>query len=112
MAKKIDLPVDSEPEPWQTVKIARQANWPSTMEYIHRMVEGFIELRGDRVSADDKTLRGGLGLLSEKPVVVLGQERVRAEGNGHTFPEGFRKAQRLMRLAAKFSLPVVDSGGY
>ena len=118
MAKKIKIETNGPPTAWQAVETARHDRRPSTVEYINRIVDGWIELRGDRVSADAKTVRGGLGLLSGKPVMVIGQERVRSldsgNGKGHIFPEGFRKAQRLMKLAAKFQLPVitlVDTSG-
>ena len=118
MAKKIKINANGSPKAWQAVETARHDQRPSTVEYVNRIVEGWIELRGDRVSADDRTVRGGLGLLSGKSVMVIGQERVRSldigNGKDHIFPEGFRKAQRLMKLAAKFQLPVitlVDTSG-
>ena len=111
LAKKIKLEVNGTPRAWRAVQLARHDQRPSPLEYVNRMVEGFVELRGDRVSADDRMVRGGLGLLSGKPVMVIGQERVRStngsNGEGHIFPEGFRKSQRLMKLAAKFKLPVI-----
>lgn len=115
-AKKIKLEVNGASEPWQSVEAVRHNQRPVTAEYINRIVDGYIEIRGDRVSADDRMVQGGLGFLSGKPVMVIGQERprTRGNGNGHVFPEGFRKAQRLMKLAAKFKLPVVtllDSEG-
>ena len=114
MVKKIKLEVNGAPEPWEAVELARNEARPTTRYYIESMIDNFIELRGDRVSADDRTIRGGVGLLSGKPVMVIGQERDRkpngrngVNGASHIFPEGFRKAQRLMILAAKFKLPVV-----
>ena len=108
-AKKIKLEVNGSPEPWQAVETARHDQRPSTLSYINHIFDVFIELRGDRVSANDRTIRGGIGLLAGIPIMVIGQERVRRPGSyeGHIYPEGFRKAQRLMRLAAKFKLPMV-----
>ncbi|MQF69810.1 acetyl-CoA carboxylase carboxyl transferase subunit beta [SAR202 cluster bacterium AD-804-J14_MRT_500m] len=114
MVKNIKIEVSSEPEPWQAVELARNEARPSTRYYIDSVFDNFIELRGDRVSSDDRTITGGLGLLAGKPIMVIGQERDRkgslsnsVNGASHIFPEGFRKAQRLMILAAKFKLPVV-----
>lgn len=110
-AKKVKFEVARAPRPWRAVQLARHDQRPSPLDYISRMLDGFIELCGDRVSADDKMLRGGVGVLSGKPVMIIGQERARSvgvsTGSGHIFPEGFRKSQRLMKLAAKFKLPVI-----
>ena len=82
---------------------------PSAMAYINSMVDNFIELKGDRVSGEDRTIVGGLGYLNGERVVIIGQERSasRDAGTYHTYPEGFRKARRIIDLAARFKLPVV-----
>ena len=89
---------DENLEPELALEIARHAERPSAITYIHSMVDSFIELKGDRVSGDDVTIVGGLGYLKGERVVIIGQERKRLLGGEtyHTFPEGFRKARRLI----------------
>ena len=93
----------------QAVKIARNPARPSSLTYILSIIEEFIELRGDRVSGDDRSIVGGLGYLNGERVVVIGQEREVCDTGDlyHTYPEGFRKARRLIGLAARFKLPVI-----
>ena len=96
-------------EDGRTLEIARNVNRPSALSYIGAIVDSFIEVKGDRVSGDDRTIVGGLGYLNGDRVVIIGQERERS-GEGetyHTYPEGFRKARRLIDLAARFKLPVI-----
>ena len=97
------------PEVDQALEIARHPDRPSAGTYIRYMVDSFIELRGDRVSGDDRSILGGLGYLNGERVVIIGQERRRSGIGGmyHTYPEGLRKARRLISLAARFRLPVI-----
>ena len=90
-------------------EIAKHLGRPSSLTYIRSIVDSFIELKGDRVSGDDKTIVGGLGYLDGEKVVIIGQKREKyLEGETyHTYPDGFRKARRLIDLAARFQLPVV-----
>ncbi len=90
---------------WEEVQLARHEKRPTAVDYITRMTSGFVELHGDRLYGDDKSIVCGLAELSGQAVVVIGQERER--GTSGIYPEGFRKAQRAMRLAAKFDLPVI-----
>ena len=93
----------------EVLKIARHLKRPSALHYINSVFDSFVELRGDRVSRDDRTLIGGLAYLNGERVVVVGQERrlsLLGETH-HTYPEGFRKARRLIDLAARFKLPVI-----
>ena len=105
-------PNSARGEPVETgriLEIARDARRPTALAYINAMVDTFIELKGDRVSGDDETIVGGLGYLMGEKVIVIGQQRMRSipvEGY-HTYPEGFRKARRLIDLAARFKLPVI-----
>ena len=72
-------------------------------------MDDFVELHGDRVSSDDRSILGGIGYLAGEPVAVIGQER-RTVGSGdryHTFPYGLRKAQRIIETAGRFGLPLV-----
>lgn len=99
--------------PWQKVMVARHPRRPYTRDYIDACVTGFSELHGDRLLADDQSIVGGLGWIGEERVMVLGTQKGRdtksnlACNFGCPFPEGYRKALRLMRLAAKFNLPII-----
>jgi acetyl-CoA carboxylase carboxyl transferase subunit beta len=98
--------------PWETVQLARHTRRPTTLDYIRRMTNGFIELHGDRVFGDDPAIVGGLAELAGQPVVILGHERGQAgdpidRHEGRARPEGYRKARRLMLLAAKLRLPLI-----
>ncbi|HXF83053.1 MAG TPA: acetyl-CoA carboxylase carboxyltransferase subunit alpha [bacterium] len=100
-------------EPWQTVLLARHPERPTALDYIDRLVARFVELHGDRYFGDDPAIVGGLGEFGEQTVVIIAQERGRGPDEqafrrrGMPMPEGYRKALRLMHLAAKFRLPVV-----
>jgi len=105
---------------WQKTQIARHPGRPHFLNYVGGLIEEFVELRGDRVFADDQAILGGLGRFRGQPVVVIGQEKghdttSRIKHNfGAARPEGYRKAIRLMDLAEQFNLPVlsfVDTGG-
>ncbi|MBK8209040.1 MAG: acetyl-CoA carboxylase carboxyltransferase subunit alpha [Rhodospirillales bacterium] len=99
--------------PWQKAQVARHIDRPHTLDYIGRLVEDFTPLAGDRAFADDPAMVGGIGRLDGRACVLLGQEKgtdteARLKHNfGMPRPEGYRKAQRLMRLADRFRLPVV-----
>ena len=110
--RKGKLPAEDHgevPEPSEVLKTARHLKRPSAISYIRSMVDSFIELRGDRVSGDDRTVVGGLGYLAGERVVIIGQERTVRQDRDiyHTYPEGMRKACRLVQLAARFNLPVI-----
>jgi acetyl-CoA carboxylase carboxyl transferase subunit alpha len=98
---------------WQKVQLARHPNRPYTLDYINLMATDFIELHGDRLFRDDKALVGGLAKLDGQTVMILGQQKGRdTKSNlyrnfGMMQPEGYRKALRLMRLAAKFNKPII-----
>ncbi|NIA26543.1 MAG: acetyl-CoA carboxylase carboxyltransferase subunit alpha [Desulfobulbaceae bacterium] len=98
---------------WQIAQVARHPLRPYTLEYLEMISPDFQELHGDRMYADDPAIIGGVGRIDGKPVMFIGhqkgrdtKERVR-RNYGMPKPEGYRKAQRLMRMAEKFSLPVV-----
>ena len=102
-----------DPGAWERVKLARHSGRPTSLDYILRLCPTFIELHGDRLYGDDKAVVCGLGYLGGQGVVVIGQEKghgVEAgeRHEGRVSPEGFRKAQRAMGLAAKFKLPVIS----
>lgn len=98
---------------WQVAQVARHPMRPYTADYLEMLAPDFQELHGDRMYADDHAIIGGVGRLDGRAVMFIGQqkgrdtkERVR-RNYGMPRPEGYRKALRLMRLAEKFSLPVV-----
>ena len=105
------LEVDGQrPEAWSSVQLARHEFRPTSVDYIGRIFRNFVELHGDRSYGDDKAVICGLGHLGGQTVIVIGQERGRGparESEGRTSPEGFRKAMRTARLAAKFDAPLV-----
>ena len=106
---KTDLETPPDPEAWEAVTIARHAERPSAMVYMRSMLEPFIELHGDRLNSDDRSVVGGIGYLSGEPVAIIGQQR-RPPLDGeryHVYPDGLRKAQRVINLAARFKLPLV-----
>lgn len=99
--------------PWQIARVARHESRPYTQDYLSLIAPDFQELHGDRMYADDPAVVGGVGRIDGQAVMFIGhqkgrdtKERVR-RNYGMPKPEGYRKAQRLMRLAEKFSLPVV-----
>lgn len=98
---------------WQRVQLARHPERPYTLDYIQHMTTDFVELHGDRYYGDDKAIVGGFAKLDGLPVMVIGQQKGRdTKSNlyrnfGMPNPEGYRKALRLMKLAAKFNKPIV-----
>jgi acetyl-CoA carboxylase carboxyl transferase subunit alpha len=99
--------------PWQKVQVARHVDRPHTRDYIGGLIEDFTVIAGDKLYAEDPAMTGGIGRFRGHSVVVIGQEKgadtdSRLRHNfGMARPEGYRKAQRLMRLADRFHLPVV-----
>lgn len=98
---------------WQRVQISRHPDRPYSLDYIHAISDGFIELFGDRNFADDKAMVGGIAKMGEQSVVFIGQQKGRTTKDrqyrnfGMPNPEGYRKALRLMKMAEKFQLPVI-----
>ena len=106
--------------PWQRAQIARHPQRPYTLDWINLMISDFIELHGDRGFGDDKALIAGLGKFRGRPVAVIGQQKGKdtkqrvVRNFGQPKPEGYRKALRVMQLAAKFGRPIltfVDTPG-
>lgn len=98
---------------WQHVSLARRAGRPTARYYIAHMTTDFLELHGDRWGGDDRAIIGGIADLGGETVVIIAQERGETPEEreichgGMAFSEGYRKATRLMQLAAKFRLPVI-----
>jgi acetyl-CoA carboxylase carboxyl transferase subunit beta len=110
--------ISSAPRPralaaWAQVQLARLSARPQSRDYIDAMTARFVELHGDRQGGDDPAIVGGLAELDGEIVVIVGNQRghspeeSEAASEGMAYPEGYRKALRLMTLGAKFQLPVV-----
>jgi acetyl-CoA carboxylase carboxyl transferase subunit alpha len=98
---------------WHRVQLARHPKRPHSRDYINGLIAGFEELHGDRFFGDDKSIVGGIGSFDGQPVIIIGQQKGRdtkeklLRNFGMPKPEGYRKALRLMRLAAKFRRPII-----
>ncbi len=106
--------------PWQRAQIARHPQRPYTMDWINLLITDFVELHGDRGYGDDKALIAGMGKFRGRPVAIIGHQKGRdtkqrvIRNFGQPKPEGYRKALRIMKLAAKYNRPVltfVDTPG-
>ncbi|HKI12892.1 MAG TPA: acetyl-CoA carboxylase carboxyltransferase subunit alpha [Candidatus Acidoferrum sp.] len=99
--------------PWQRAQIARHPQRPYTLDWINLLITDFIELHGDRGIGDDKAMIAGMGKFHGRPVAVIGHQKGRdtkqrvMRNFGQPKPEGYRKALRVMQLAAKFGRPVL-----
>jgi acyl-CoA carboxylase subunit beta len=108
-----DCPSRASLPPWERLRLARHPLRPHTRDYIDAIFDDFVELRGDRLFADDPGLVGGLARLHGQAVMVLGPQKGRdtrenAHGQfGMPRPEGYRKALRLMKQAEKLGMPVI-----
>jgi acetyl-CoA carboxylase carboxyl transferase subunit alpha len=118
--EKLRVEIYSNLTRWQRVQISRHPQRPYALDYIERMLTDFTELHGDRYYGDDKSIVGGPARLEGEPIMVVGiqngrdveERKMRNFGMPH--PEGYRKALRLMQMAAKFDRPVltlVDTSG-
>ena len=105
---------------WDSVGLARHAKRPLFLDYVGQLFTEFDELHGDRAFADDRAVIGGLARFNGQPVMIIGQHRGRstreriAHNFGMAYPEGYRKAIRLVKLAERFKLPVftfIDTQG-
>ncbi len=111
--KQLQESVFSDLTRWQKVQLARHPDRPYTLDYINLMTTDFVELHGDRLFRDDKAIVGGFARLDGQTVMILGQQKGRdTKSNlyrnfGMMQPEGYRKALRLMKLAAKYDKPVI-----
>ncbi len=101
-------------EPIMRVKLARHPERPTTMDYIKYLVRDFIQFHGDRRFGDDGAIIGGIGIFEGIPVTVIGHQKGRTTKEnikrnfGSAYPEGYRKALRLMKQAEKFGRPVLS----
>lgn len=99
--------------PWQRVQVARHPLRPYTLDYIHYLMDGFLELHGDRHFSDDRAMVTGIAQFQNWNVCIVGHQKgrdtkenlMRSFGSAH--PEGYRKAIRVMHIAERFSLPII-----
>jgi len=115
--KKIDQTqreIYSNLSPWQRVQIARHPKRPYALDYVAQLCEDFVELHGDRQFRDDRALVGGTAFFNGQAVMIIAQQKGRdtkekiARNFGMPQPEGYRKANRLMKMAEKFGLPILS----
>ncbi len=98
---------------WQRVVLARHEKRPHTLDYIERLLTGFQEIHGDRLFADDPAIVCGMAFFEDRPVMIIGEQKGRDTKEklhrnfGMPKPEGYRKALRVMELAAKFNRPII-----
>jgi acetyl-CoA carboxylase carboxyl transferase subunit alpha len=106
--------------PWQRAQIARHPQRPYTLDFIGLLFTDFVELHGDRGYGDDKAIIAGFGKFHGRPVAVVGHQKGRdtkqrlVRNFGQPKPEGYRKALRVMKLAAKYGRPIftfIDTQG-
>lgn len=105
---------DSDITAWERVRTARMATRPTALDYANEIFTDFIELHGDRAFRDDSAIIGGIAMLDGNPVTVIGQQKGRntkeniLRNFGMPYPEGYRKALRLMKQAEKFKRPIIN----
>jgi acetyl-CoA carboxylase carboxyl transferase subunit alpha len=115
--------LEAEPtdeEIWRSVELARHPDRPYTLDYVHRLLDDWVELHGDQVRADDPAIVAGLGRFEGRTIVLVGHQKGRDikertyRNFGMAHPEGYRKGMRAMNLAARHGFPVatlVDTPG-
>ena len=117
LSKKTSVP---DVAVWDRVLLARSQERPTALDYIQRLCTQFIEVHGDRSFRDDPSIVGGFGVFEGKSVAVIGHQKGKSfkdrmtRNFGMPHPEGYRKALRIMRLAERFSMPIltfVDTPG-
>jgi acetyl-CoA carboxylase carboxyl transferase subunit alpha len=112
-ARTLQEEIFAELAPWQKVQLSRHPARPYTLDYIQLLFDDFIELRGDRAFADDESIVGGIARFEGREILVVGHQKGRntkenlRRNFGMSRPEGYRKAARLMQLAARFGRPIL-----
>ncbi len=111
IAEQLTQPVDNPS--WHRVQLARHPKRPHSRDYIQSLITGFEEFHGDRFFGDDPSIIGGMGFFEGNAVMIIAQQKGRdtkeklLRNFGMPKPEGYRKALRLMQLAAKFNRPII-----
>jgi acetyl-CoA carboxylase carboxyl transferase subunit alpha len=104
----------TDEEIWHSVELARHQDRPYTLDYVERLLEDWVELHGDRGRADDAALVVGLGRFNDRTVALVGNQKGRDikerthRNFGMAYPEGYRKAMRLMELADRHGFPLIS----
>jgi len=112
-ARLLQREIFSDLKPWQKVQLSRHPGRPYTLDYVERLITDFVELHGDRLFADDESMVCGLGRFEDVPVAIVGHQKGRTTKEnlrrnfGMPRPEGYRKARRIMKLAARFGRPIL-----
>lgn len=112
--KKLKVDTFARLTRWQRYQVARHPMRPYTLDYIDRFVTNFVECHGDRAFSDDPAMISGIGMIDGQSVVIVGQQKGRDvkqklfRNFGMPHPEGYRKALRMMKLAAKFNKPIIS----
>ncbi len=113
MSSPAALPPATSFDAWARVQLARHPKRPHALDYIQKIVTSFLEIHGDRRFGDDPAIVCGMGLMRERPVMIVAQQKGRdtkqklIRNFGMPKPEGYRKAMRAMELADKFKRPIV-----
>jgi acetyl-CoA carboxylase carboxyl transferase subunit alpha len=103
----------SDEEIWRSVELARHQDRPYTLDYVERLLEDWVELRGDRARRDDHAVVAGLGQFEGRTVALIGQQKGRdvkertTRNFGMAYPDGYAKAVRVMELADRHHFPVI-----
>ncbi|MEK4627647.1 MAG: acetyl-CoA carboxylase carboxyltransferase subunit alpha [Solibacillus sp.] len=111
--QQLEQSIYANMEPWDRVQVARHPERPTTLDYISRIFDDFIELHGDRTFKDDAAIVGGIASFNGQPVTIIGHQRGKTTKEnirrnfGMPHPEGYRKALRLMKQAEKFKRPII-----
>jgi acetyl-CoA carboxylase carboxyl transferase subunit alpha len=104
----------TDEEIWRSVELARHQDRPYTLDYVERLLDDWVELHGDRGRADDAALVVGLGRFDNRTVAIVGNQKGRDikerthRNFGMAYPEGYRKAMRLMELADRHGFPLIS----
>jgi acetyl-CoA carboxylase carboxyl transferase subunit alpha len=112
-ARKLQEEIFADLTPWQKVQLSRHPARPYTLDYLQLIFEDFVELHGDRAFANDDSIVAGFARFEGREVMVIGHQKGRntkenmRRNFGMPRPEGYRKAQRLMQLAARFNRPIL-----
>lgn len=111
--RRLELDIYGNMKAWNRVQLARHPERPTTLDYVERICDDFIELHGDRHGYDDAAIVGGIAMLNGRPVTIIGHQRGKdtkeniRRNFGMPHPEGYRKALRLMQQAVKFNRPII-----
>lgn len=113
-AVKLRKEVYTNLTPWQRVQLSRHPRRPYTLDYIKEITDEFVELHGDRYFGDDAAIVAGLGRMGGRSLIIIGHQKGRSTNEkvernfGMPHPEGYRKALRVMQMAAKFGKPILS----